>query len=274
MTASSVVAERTARRISPLFFLGGIICFFFTFAGVSCNSSALTGVLGGAGLNGPGTPAASPSTASCINALQDRPIVSYSGLTLVFGGTPDVLTTLPSECPEAGPQVTSQVTDVLRSGSNLGVQPLEVVAAIALVLGLALAVLGLFGMLRGTIRLPLGALFSLLALSMALLEQARLHTAAVDKLNALAAQQGAPFSVASYVTVNNGDAYIILLVVMGIGALYQLAAGFFGESAAEASTRVAATPAAAGDSSGSGDEPAEHADAPSARAGEGTAANE
>src|SRR5262249_3099107 len=130
MPTATIVEERTVRRVSPLFFVGAIVCFFFTFAGVSCNTAAARTTLHG--LEGPGGNSAGTTAATidrCVTALQGYTIATYSGFNLVFGSAPTVLTTSPPGCP---PHALSSLPGggSVTSGNqvNIGVQPLAIVA--------------------------------------------------------------------------------------------------------------------------------------------------
>jgi len=228
MAATGIVQERTARRISPAFFIAAIVCFFFTFAGVSCNTTAARSALQGlSSLGGSSSSTSNAQLDSCLNALGGVNLISYSGFNLAFGTSPGALTTTPSGCPQSSslPAGTSTPNS---DQAKLGVQPLELAGFIAIVVGALVTGLGAFRLLRAPVRGLLTTLLAMIAFVTVLLEQAHVQTAIGDKLSSLATGAGAPFSISSFFDINNGIAYVIVLVVLGLAALYNATAAFFG----------------------------------------------
>lgn len=230
----AIVEERTVRRISPLFFVAGIVCFFFTFAGVSCNTDAAKTTL--KGLEGIGGAAGGPNAASidkCVNALQGVSIATYSGFNLVFGSSPSI-TSSPAACPKnTTTSLPGGGTLASASQVNIGVQPLEVVAFAAIALGLLVSEFGFFALLRAPLRGVITTLLAVLGLVMLVIEQAHLQGAITDKIASVTAGAGSTFNIASYFQVNNEVAYYAALAVLGVGALYNAVSAFFSTSGPE-----------------------------------------
>ena len=231
MTPGAVVQERQARRVSPVFFVAALVCFFFTFAGVSCNTASARAALQGvASLGGSSSGVNQAQLDQCLSALENVNLISYSGFSLVFGSAPSVLTSPPSGCPQNGSSsLPSSQSAVPTAGAvGLGVQPLALSAFIAIALALVVGALGMFGLLRAPLR---GAITTLLAMAgfiTVLLEQSHLQGAISDKISTASAGAGAPFSIASFFNVNNGIAYVIALALLGVAALYNAAVALFG----------------------------------------------
>jgi hypothetical protein len=224
MPASAIVEERTVRRISPLFFVAAIVCFFFTFAGVSCNTDAAKTTLNGvSALGGAGAPANSSALTKCVDALKGVNIASYSGFNLVFGSSPSVLSSAPSGCPNSsGSGLPSSGSDI-----NLGVQPLAVAGFAAIALALLVSEFGFFGLLRAPFRGVLTTLLAVAGLVTILLEQGHVSGAITSKVSTVTAGSGSTFNVASYFIVNNGIAYYAVIGVLGAAALYNAICAFF-----------------------------------------------
>lgn len=227
--------ERTVRRISPLFFVGAIICFFFTFAGASCNTDAARTTLKGIqGIGGVAGGANSATIDKCLNALQGVDIATYSGFNLVFGTAPTIVNS-PRDCPRN--TITSLPGGgLLKSANevNLGVQPLAVAAFAAIALGLLVSEFGFFALLRPPMRGVLTTLLAVAGLVLLVVEQAHLQGAITDKISTVTAGTGAAFNTSSYFFVSNGMAYYAALAVLGLGALYNAVSAFFSSSGPEA----------------------------------------
>lgn len=230
MTASTIVEERTVRRLSPLFFVAAIVCFFFTFAGVSCNTEAARSTLQGIeGLGGPTSGTNSAAITKCLTALQGVNLATYSGINLVFGSSPSVLTNSPSACPK---NTTTSLPGggTLTNGNlvNIGVQPLAVAAFAAIALGIFISELGFFGLLRAPLRGALTTLLAVAGIVTLVLEEAHLQGAITSKISAASAGSGTTFNLASYFIVSSGIAYFVAIGVLGVAALYNAVSAFFG----------------------------------------------
>lgn len=230
MPASAIVEERTARRISPVFFVAAIVCFFFTFAGVSCNTDAAKTTLSGVNALGGSGSANNDALTKCIDALKGVNIANYSGFNLVFGSSPSVLTTAPSGCPK------NTTSGLPTSGSdiNLGVQPLAVASFAAIAFALLVSEFGFFGLLKAPFRGVLTTLLAVAGVVTILLEQGHVQGAITSKVSSVTAGSGSNFNIASYFIVNNGIAYYALIAVLGVAALYNAICAFFTTSGPEA----------------------------------------
>src|SRR5579864_5947216 len=185
MRPADIVQERQARRISPAFFVAALVCFFFTFAGVSCNTSSARSALQGiASLGGSSSGVNQAQLDQCLNALENVNLISYSGFNLAFGTAPGALTSPPSGCPQNGStSLPSSQSAVPTAGAvGLGVQPLALSAFIAIVLALIVGALGVLGMLRGPLRGLITTLLAMAGFITVLLEQSHLQGAISDKI--------------------------------------------------------------------------------------------
>ena len=231
MRAAAIFDDRQARRISPAFFVAALVCFFFTFAGVSCNTqSAKSALQGISALGGSGSTVNESELDRCLAALENVNLISYSGFNLVFGSAPSVLTTAPAGCQQNGSASLPSSQSAVPSAGQvaLGVQPLALSAFIALVLAIIAGALGILGLLRAPLRGLVATLLAMAGFITVLLEQSHLQGAIADKISAESAGAGAPFSIASFFNVDNGIAYVIVLAVLGLAALYNAAVAFFG----------------------------------------------
>lgn len=229
MPTATIIEERTVRRLSPFFFIGAIICFFFTFAGVSCNTDAARTTLHGLeGLGGNTNTANSATIDRCVTALQGYTIATYSGFNLVFGASPSILTKSPPGCP---PNAISSLPGggTVTSGNqvNIGVQPLAGIAFAAAAVGLLVSEFGFFGLLRAPFRGVLTTLLAVAGIVALVVEQAHLQGAITSKISSVTAGVGTTFNVASYFIVSNATAYYIALGLLGAAALYNAVSAFF-----------------------------------------------
>jgi hypothetical protein len=236
-SASAIVDDRNVRRLSPFFFVGAIVCFFFAFAGVSCNTDAARTTLHG--LEGIGGNQAGNTNAStidhCVTALQGFTLASYSGFNLVFGSSPSILTKAPAGCPQntlsalpGGGSITSG------NQVNIGVQPIAIVSFAAIALGVLVSEFGFFGLIRAPFRGVLTTLLAVGGLVALVLEQAHLQGAITTKIASVTAGVGSTFNVASYFIVSNAPAYYVALGLLGAAALYNAVSAFFNVSTPEA----------------------------------------
>lgn len=229
MPTATIIEERTVRRLSPFFFIGAIICFFFTFAGVSCNTDAARTTLHGLeGLGGNTNTANSATIDRCVTALQGYTIATYSGFNLVFGASPSILTKSPPGCP---PNAISSLPGggTVTSGNqvNIGVQPLAGIAFAAAAIGLLVSEFGFFGLLRAPFRGVLTTLLAVAGIVALVVEQAHLQGAITSKISSVTAGVGTTFNVASYFIVSNATAYYVALGLLGAAALYNAVSAFF-----------------------------------------------
>lgn len=229
MPTPTIIEERTVRRLSPFFFIGAIICFFFTFAGVSCNTDAARTTLHGLeGLGGNSSTANSATIDRCLTALQGYTIATYSGFNLVFGASPSVLTTSPPGCPQnALSSLPGGGTVTSGNQVNIGLQPLAVIAFAAAAIGLLVSEFGFFGLLRAPFRGVLTTLLAVAGIVALVVEQAHLQGAITSKISSVTAGVGTTFNVASYFIVSNATAYYVALGLLGAAALYNAVSAFF-----------------------------------------------
>ncbi|HZU78117.1 MAG TPA: hypothetical protein VFA70_15220, partial [Dehalococcoidia bacterium] len=163
MNPHAIIDEHASRRISPFLFVAALVCFFFTFAGVSCNTTKAKQALNGVSqFNGASGGANIAEANRCLDALQGVAIFSYTGFALSFGGTPSELSQLPAGCRGAiGTGVAPSA-----NAPEIGVQPLELTAFIIIVIGIVtgalFAVVRMRPQLRCSLAMLLGAVAFLL----------------------------------------------------------------------------------------------------------------
>ena len=221
MKLDAIVTEPTSRRISPAFFVIALACFFFTFAGVSCNTSAAKQTLSAAS-SLTGGAAQSAQLNACLDSLQGVNLFSYSGINFVLGSAPNQLANPPGSCG------TSQ-SSLGRSGSissdaiSVGVQPLALAGFIAIALAILWAVAGL--LLRTSTRRHFALLggLGLIALITLVINQTHAPTVILDKVSSAAAGQGAPFSLTDFFVVNTGIAAYVALAMVSVAFIHATA---------------------------------------------------
>ncbi|MBV8444652.1 MAG: hypothetical protein JOZ92_01915 [Candidatus Dormibacteraeota bacterium] len=224
MRPGDVVGDGASRRVSPLFFVLALVCFFFTFAGVSCNTArAKQAVSSLSGLGGGGTTAASVQNLNrCLDALSGANLVTYSGFDFAFGRAPSELSDIPSICQSGA--VSPSASSSAPSQATIGTQPLDLLALIAVGLGVIVGAAFLFVQIRARLRLTIAALLSVIGFGLLIFAQVHVHAAIANTLNSAAAGSGAPFSVSDYFVINDGIAWILALVALGAGTFYNVAA--------------------------------------------------
>jgi hypothetical protein len=217
----AVVTEPTSRRVSPAFFVIALACFFFTFAGVSCNTSVAKQTLSAAS-SLTGGAAQSAQLNSCLDSLQGVNLFSYSGINFVLGSAPSQLTTPPGPCG-ASQSSLGRSGSISSDAISVGVQPSALAGFIAIALAILWAVAGLLR--RTSTRrhfLLLGGL-GLIAFVTLVINQAHGPTVILDKVSNTAAGQGAPFSLTDFFVVNTGIAVYVAMAMVGIAFLHATA---------------------------------------------------
>jgi hypothetical protein len=223
---NSLIGEPGARRVSPLLFVLVIGCFFLAFAGVSCNTDATKAGLHS--LTGAGGASKSQTAAldTCLDALKNVNVVSYSGWGLVFGKDPSI-TSLPSVC-DTGTTISAR--DV--SQVNLGPQALALLGLIAGGLALLWALAGSFGIIRGRTRALAAIIFGAATGVLLLLDQQHVHDVLLARIAASAGSSVTGFSASTYFNVNPGIGLVIALILVVVAVLYNIAALVIGEGPA------------------------------------------
>lgn len=223
MRPGDVVGDPVSRRVSPLFFVLALVCFFFTFAGVSCDTAkakqAVSSLsdLGGSGSTNVG------QLNQCLDALNGTNLVSYSGFTLAFGGAPAQLATIPSGC-QSGGLSPSTSTGSAASQANIGLQPLALIGLIAVAGGIVAGIVFMVIRVGPRLRNTLAAMLGFAGFLVLLFDQLHVHSAISTALNSAATGSGAPFSVSDFFDINDGLAWILCLVALGAATLYHGAA--------------------------------------------------
>lgn len=165
--------QKAARGVSPALLVLAALCFLLPFAGVSCNTSAGSAAISGA-LSQLGASGSSASAAaSCLQGLNGKDLLSYSGVNMVTGGNPSAVGSIPGcDSSTSAPVSTS-------TAGGIGVQPLIVVALLFVIVGI-LAVL-----LRAPLRRSLiAAAVGLAAAVLIIINNSTVHGTVLSKLTA------------------------------------------------------------------------------------------
>ena len=226
MSRRSLVGEPGARRVSPLLFIVVIGCFFLAFAGVSCNTDATKAGLHSLAGAGGATKSQTAALDTCLDALRNVNIVSYSGWDLVVGKDPSIAS-LPSAC-DTGTTISAR--DV--SQVNLGPQALAILGLIAGGLALLWALAGAFGILPGRTRALAAVVLGVATGALLLLDQQHVHDVLLSRIAASAGSSVPGFSAAAYFNVNPGIGLVIALILLLALVLYNIAALIIGEAPA------------------------------------------
>jgi hypothetical protein len=234
VTWRSVAGETGARRVTPGLFVLVIVCFFLTFTGVSCNTSATKTALQALGGSGGVSTSQTAVLDTCLVALKDVNVLTYSGWGLVTGRDPTIAS-LPPAC-DTGTSLNARDA----SQVNLGPQLLAILALVSAALGLLWAVAGLFGIVRVRSRAVAAVIFGVASGAQLLLDQQRVHDLVLARIAASAGSTVPGFRPASYFNVNPGIGLVIAVVLLAVAVLYNLAALIFGERPPPDS--IAATP--------------------------------
>jgi hypothetical protein len=222
----SLVGERGARRVSPLLFVVVIGCFFLAFAGVSCNTDATKAGLHSLAGAGGATKSQTAALDTCLDALKNVNVVSYSGWDLVFGKDPSIAL-LPPAC-DTGTTISARDISQL----NLGPQALAIVGLIAGGLALLWALAGAFGIVRGRTRALAAIIFGAATGVLLLLDPQHAHDVLLARIAASAGSSVPGFSTSTYFNVNPGIGLVIALILLLAAVLYNVAALTIGEGPA------------------------------------------
>lgn len=228
---AAAVREPAPRLLSPVLFVLAGLCFLLPFAGVSCDTTAVksqVSALGSLAQLGGGTSSGTnlQTLNRCLDSLAGYDLATYSGVDLASGGQPAVATTPPSGCRELAQQGgAAATTPGTPAGYTVGMQPLLLVAAALMLVGLVL------NLLRHRLRPLLVAASAGAAL---ILLVASSSTASSQILDRLASQvsgsaDGASgilrgIDLSTYFTVNMGVGLILALVALGVIVVYNVAA--------------------------------------------------
>ena len=221
MKLTAVVTEPTSRRVSPALFVVALACFFFMFAGVSCNTSAAKQTLSAAS-SLTGGAAQSAELNACLDSLQGVNLFSYSGINFVFGTAPSQLTTAPAPC-RAGQSTLGKSGSISSDAISVGVQPLALAAFVAIALAILWGVAGLLRRTQTRIHFSTLAGLGLIALVTLVINQTHAPSVILDKVSSVAAGQGAPFSLTDFFVVNAGIAEYLALALAGVAFLHATA---------------------------------------------------
>jgi hypothetical protein len=170
-------AEKTTRGVSPILLVLAALCFLLPFVGVSCNTAAGGAALGSAlsQAGGSGNSGNSAALTSCLQALNGRDLVTYSGVDLLTGGTPSTATSIPG-CDTGSASASSSASSTVSKDAGIGVQPLMVVALVLILLGVVATAL------RRPLRAWIAGGAALVAAGLIVINNASVHTPILNKL--------------------------------------------------------------------------------------------
>ena len=141
-----MLRDRLPRRLSPALFLLAALSFLLPFAAVSCDSSAVSSAL-------PNPPPRIGHdrlpVGSCVTALNQFSVITYSGIDLALGLQPSTAqqADLPSECQGIASESSVAVNDLDPftdpAKATIGLQPFLLAALILIVVGLVAGALRL-----------------------------------------------------------------------------------------------------------------------------------
>jgi hypothetical protein len=204
--SATTSAARATRGLSPVLLVLAALCFLLPFVGVSCNASALDGLVNS-------VPAANASQANeCLTAVSHTDLYSYSGVNLVTGSAPSSAT-VPAACSSAtGSNSTSSESPTVRA------QPLLIVVLVLIVLGIAATAL------RSPRRYMVAAAAALLAAVLVVVNNSVVHSAVSDRITALANKSGGSSSfspsggVGSFFDIHPSIGFALILVALFLAA--------------------------------------------------------
>ncbi len=234
---AGALGEPVARKISPALFFLVIICFLLPFASVSCNTDTVKAKMGPRLSSLGGSSSDTASLNHCLDAYKSTSLITYSGINLLVGSDPKVNDTPPA-CKETGTASSTPPTSK-PSEVNVGMQPLALLAFIAILVGLA------FGAFKLPLRSIVVAVLAACGGALLFAEQGHLTSAIPDKLMASGGGSGSlpGFSITDFIQVSAGTGYLLALGLLAIAIIYNLAVFGIGRLAV-----VPATPATPSDS--------------------------
>ncbi|MGD0834149.1 MAG: hypothetical protein ABSA40_06950 [Candidatus Dormibacteria bacterium] len=218
VSMGAAVKEPVRRVVSPIFFILAGLCFLLPFAGVSCNTAALRSEASIGQELGGSASSSSQALNACLDGLSNVNLVTYSGVNLVAGSSPTVVTAVPPSCSAFSQANGGSVSTSPGAGSqaNLGIQWLLLIALAAMLVGLLLS-LGRFAV-RGLAVAACAAV----AVTLLLVNQAQVSSEFLAKLDQ-GSTSAALFN--NYFNVNVGIGAILAIVALALVILYELAAG-------------------------------------------------
>jgi hypothetical protein len=210
---------KVASRISPAFFIAAIVCFFFTFAGVSCNTGAAKATIDQLASGSGGSSAQIQQANACLDALNGVNFITYSGINLALGQHPSVVST-PSQCQQSGSTAPST------GQANVGMQTPFLIALIVVA---AAALFGLIGfVVRGRLPALLAAALGIAAIVLLYLGQSSTKDAILNKVTASAGSSSSSsipgLSISSFINFNLTFFFWGAIALCAVGALLNLPA--------------------------------------------------
>lgn len=239
---AAAVKEPAPRIVSPVLLVLAGLCFLLPFAGVSCNTTTATAELGSLSsisqeLGGGASVSEPAGLTGCLNSLDNYNFATYTGLDLTAGSAPSVAGAEPSGCSALTKEEGSSSSLPTSADANqigLGVQPLLLVALVAMLLGLLLS------LTRFAFRGLAVAAAAAVAIILLVVEQGQVGTQVLDKISqrALGSVSGSGLpgipaglgtsslisaQMSAYFSVTVGIGFILAIVALAVVALYNLA---------------------------------------------------
>lgn len=238
VSMGAAVKEPVRRVVSPIFFILAGLCFLLPFAGVSCNTAALRSEASIGQELGGSASSSSQALNACLDGLSNVNLVTYSGVNLVAGSSPTVVTAVPPSCSAFSQANGGSVSTSPGAGSqaNLGIQWLLLIALAAMLAGLLLS-LGRFA-LRGLAVAACAAG----AIILLVVNQGQVSSEFLEKIDQ---GSGSAALLNGYFNVTMGIGAILAIVALAIAVLYNLAAELAPLVAAGSRAAPVAAPATA-----------------------------
>jgi hypothetical protein len=202
--------------VSPILLVLAALCFLLPFVGVSCNTAAGGAALGSAlsQAGGSGNGGNSSALTSCLQALNGRDLVTYSGVDMLTGGNPTAATSIPG-CDTGSASSSSSASATVSKDAGIGVQPLMVVALVLIVVGL------LASLLRAPARAVIAGSAALVAAVLIVINNAMVHTPILSKLTSSAGGASAPslgltggLGLVNFFSIHAAIGFILVLVAL------------------------------------------------------------
>jgi hypothetical protein len=230
---AALVRDPAPRLVSPVLLILAGLCFLLPFAGVSCNTAPVKSEVGSL-LAGEGSLISDTVVGPCMDGLNGDNVATYTGLDLATGAAPGVTAAEPAGCAAlSAANGGSTTTRLDGSRIGVGVQPLLLVALVAMLLGLLLS------LTRFALRNLVVTAIAVAAIVLLAVNQAQIGSQILGRITQSAfgaVTESLPVhgtlgiatllqaEISGSFTVTAGIGFILALVALAVLALYNLAA--------------------------------------------------
>ena len=208
--------DSASRGISPLLLLLAGLAFLLPMIGVSCNTAASGAAISSA----VGNSQQSQQAQQCLSELSGKDLVTYSGTTLSFGGTPGTDAGGFSDC-DTGATSTAPSNP---ADADIGVQPLLIAALVAIVVGIVASAL------RDRIRPVVAGVAAVVSLVLLIAGTNTATSAILDKLSSSASHSvpngdlGVAGLLRTFFDIHPAIGYWLILIALVLVILVNAAA--------------------------------------------------